>query len=187
MSCAEYYELYLALGPEETHVAKNKVSEKTRRWALLLRNNKTGTWDGYSCIGGPDSSTGPSKHKHTPYNKVQRNNIPLSDALLGMERVHLARIQARDWEKFDSTFMDQVSWQSQYFVVGYLYDLARLNVIDWSVANEWARRVKHTEAELEVLSQEGINSIAREIAEVAQTQPLSVYSSVVSYVVSWVK
>jgi hypothetical protein len=186
MSCAEYYELYLALGPEEIHVAKNKVSEKTRRWALLLRNNRTGTWDGYSCIGGPNSSTGSNKQKHTPYNKVQRNNIRLSDALPSMERMYLARIEARDWEKFDSVFMDQVSWQSQYFVVGYLYDLARLDAIDWSVANEWARRAKYT-PELEVLSQEGVISTAREIAEVAQTQPLSVYSSVVSYVVSWVK
>ncbi|KAJ0423249.1 hypothetical protein BJY00DRAFT_310378 [Aspergillus carlsbadensis] len=184
MACQEYYELYLALGPEETHVAKNKVSEKTRRWALLLRNNKTTTWDGYSCIGGPHSS-GPNKH--TPYNKVQRNKISLNDAFLGVERVWLARIEARDWQKFDSTFMDQVSWQSQYFVVGYLYDLARLGVVDWSVANEWARKAKYTHAELEVLSQEGINNIAREIADVARTQPVSVYSSVVGYVVSWVK
>jgi hypothetical protein len=185
MSCTEYYDLYLALGPEETHRAKNKVTEKTRRWGLLLRNSKTATWDGYSCIGGPHAG-GPI-NQATPYNKVQRYRVPLGDPFLGVERVYLARIEARDWEKFDSTFMDQVSWQSQYFVVGYLYDLARLSVIDWAVANEWARKAKYTQAELEVLSQERINSIAREIAEVARTQPISVYSSVVSYVVSWVK
>ncbi|KAL3459633.1 hypothetical protein BJX64DRAFT_290981 [Aspergillus heterothallicus] len=181
---SKYYDLYLAIGPQRTINGKNAVVTLSRRWSLLLRDSQTNTWECYTCDGGPYSN-GPATHR--PYTKVEYHHLPPGDPHLGEERFLLCRIEERQYETFTNTALDQISWQTQYFVVGYLYGLARLGVVDWGIPNEWARKAQYTSAELGVLSPEMVATVAREIADVAREQPPSVYSSVVGYLTSYLK
>ncbi|KAL2832320.1 hypothetical protein BJY01DRAFT_253885 [Aspergillus pseudoustus] len=184
MPITHYYELYLALGYQQTVQTRTGRVEVTRPWYLLLRHSRTMLWACYGTIGGPHWG-GPGRH--FPYTKFETHQIRPGSEYLGEERIYLGRVEeGKGHEQFDSCFLHQARWQSQYFVVGLLYDLARFGLVDWRIPNEWAAKARYTQAELQVLDEEEIGLIAREIEAVAREQPPSLYSSVVSYLSSWI-